>query len=64
MEKVLWMEVDLKHAELPVAVAESAEELARLRRTTVANIRSQMVRAQKRNGKCKYIKVVMDEEEN
>lgn len=62
--RYIWMEIDLRNKELPVAVADTMEELAQMRKTTVRNIKTQMFRAKRRNGRCKYIRVKIEEEEN
>ena len=39
MPKMVWMEVDVKNKELPLRIADSAEELARLCGVTENNVR-------------------------
>lgn len=61
-EKYLFLEVTTDHLELPLAVASSVEELARLRCVTANNIHHSLKNAQKKGIKCKYIKVRIEEE--
>ena len=59
----VYMEVTQDKYELPVAVADSVRELAYVvgvKENTVCNI---MSRAKKRGGRCKYIKVELEEGE-
>ena len=56
---VVWMEVTKDKYELPVAVAESAVELAGIVNKTVNNIRSSQS-----HGYGTYLKVVIDDEES
>jgi hypothetical protein len=46
--------------ELPIYVADSAKELAQLVGTKTKHIHSAIWHAQKRNGRCKYVKVEVD----
>lgn len=64
MNNVLYMEVTKDKYELPVAVADSAAALARLvgvRRNTISQC---MSHTERYGGKCKYIKVVLEDEED
>ena len=45
--KELWMEIDLKNKELPLKVADTAEDLAEACGVTVSTIRSSACRARK-----------------
>lgn len=47
--------------ELPIYVADSAKELAKLVGTRSDLIHSAIWHAQKRNGRCKYVKVNIDD---
>lgn len=48
LPKMVWMEVDTKNKELPLKVADSAEELAMMCGTTEGNVRS--VASKRRRG--------------
>lgn len=56
---VVWMKVTKDKYELPVAVAESSVELARIVNTTPNSIRSSIC-----HGYGTYVKVVIDDEES
>lgn len=58
----LWMMVDLKDNELPLAVADSLEELAELAGVKKKTITSRINSSRRRGTKCKYVKVQIDEE--
>lgn len=60
MSEYLYMEVTSDRLELPVAVAESVEELARLRGVTRSNI-YKIIKNREHGLQGKYIKVRMDE---
>lgn len=62
MAETYYMEITKDEFELPVAVAETTAELARIRGVAHNTIKSVMYHAKKNESKCKYIKVVMDEE--
>lgn len=62
MAETYYMEITKDEFELPVAVAETTAELARIRGVAPNTIKSVMYHAKKNKSKCKYIKVVMDEE--
>ena len=57
----LWMEVTMDEYELPVAVASSAEELARKNGKTRHNIYSAIYKAKVRGYRSKYVKVEVEE---
>lgn len=61
MSEYLYMEVTSDRLELPVAVAESVEELARLRGVTRSNIYKIIKNREKGSPQGKYIKVRIDE---
>ena len=56
---VVWMKVTKDKYELPVAVADSANELARILNTTANNVNSSLSK-----GYGTYVKVVIDDEES
>jgi len=61
----LWMEVTLDEYELPVAVAGTARELAKLRNTTAMSIITSI--SKHRHGvikRCKYVKVTVNDNED
>ena len=58
----LWMEVTMDEYELPVAVASSAEELARKIGKTTNNIYSAIYKAKVRGYRSRYVKVEVEEE--
>lgn len=61
----VWMEVSQDEFELPVAVAGTARELAKLRNTTPMNIITSI--SKHRRGvikRCKYVKVTVDDNED
>lgn len=53
----VWMEVTKDDLELPVAVAETIEELARITGKSVNNIKSQISKAKKQGSRARYIRV-------
>lgn len=57
----VWMYVTMDKYELPIYVADSAKELAKLVGTRTDLIRSAICHAQKRNGHCKYVEVNIDD---
>ena len=63
MAETYYMEVTKDKYELPVAVAETTGELARIRGVAHNTIKSVMYHAKRKKSECKYIKVVIDEEE-
>ena len=60
----IWMKVDLKNNEEPLAVADSQRELAKLCGVKESTIRESICRAKKRGWKCRYIKIEDIEEDN
>lgn len=59
----IWLKVTLDKYELPVAVADSAEEMAKLCGVSVNNIYSVRSHARARGHRCRYIVVSVDEED-
>lgn len=58
----VWMEITKDQYELPIHVADSAKELAELTGAkNAATILSAIYHTNKRGGKCKYIKVPIEE---
>ena len=57
MERYVYILVDDSPYELPVCVCDSVEELADITGDTVGYINDCIHKAEKRNGKCKYLKV-------
>lgn len=56
LPKMVWMKIDLDNKELPLVIADSAEELARICGTTRNNVESSASKS-KRGKKSRYIKV-------
>ena len=63
MPKMVWMEIDLRNKELPVRIADSAEELARLCGTSAANVRNHASKAKYGRSRRRYIKVWIGDED-
>ena len=59
----IWIKVTNDKYELPVAVADSAEELAKLCGVKVNNIHSSRSHAKARGQKTRYLKVQINEKE-
>ena len=59
--KVLYMEITNDKYELPLAVADTAEELARMRKVKPNSIHNLIWNAAKRKGRSRYIKVVIED---
>ena len=59
----IWLKVTNDKYELPVAVADSAEELAKMCGVKVNNIHSSRSHAQARGNKTRYLKVEINEKE-
>lgn len=57
LPKMVWMEVDLKNKELPLKIADSAEELAALCGTTVSNVRTTASKSKYGRYRGRYVKV-------
>lgn len=62
MKKYLWMKVDLKNNEEPLAVADTPKELAKMCGVKRTSILETMSRARRKGWRCSYIKVEDDEE--
>ena len=63
MEKrEIFMLITTDRYELPVAVADTVKELAFLIGVSENNIRSAMSKAKKRGTRCRYVRVVVEEE--
>jgi hypothetical protein len=60
---ILWMQVTPDEYELPLVVAKSAGELARLTGQTRSNICSCISHAEKRGGKSQYVRLTVDDDE-
>lgn len=56
LPKMVWMEVDTKRNELPLRVADSAEELARICGVATVSVESSASRV-RHGGKGRYVKV-------
>ena len=60
----IYMEVDLKNKELPTGrMSETAVGLSRLCGCSDRNVLTAIHHAKKRGGKCRYVKVEIDEED-
>lgn len=60
MKSVLYMQVTRDKYELPIAVAETVGELARMTGKTRGTIANALSRSKKSGGGCKYIKVICE----
>lgn len=64
MKKYLWMLVDIKREELPLAVVDTMEELAQIAGSSVSTVSSQICRVSKGIiHKSQYVRVEVDWEE-
>lgn len=60
----IYMEVDLKNKELPTGrMSETMAGLSRLCGKKDRNVASAIAHAQKTGGRCRYVKVEIDEED-
>ena len=59
----IWLKVSSDRLELPIAVAESKQELARICGVKVNNIDSAMCHARARGYRCAYIKVEVEDDD-
>lgn len=59
--KVLYMEITNDKYELPLAVADTVNELARMRKVKPNSIHNLIWSAAKRKGRSRYIKVVIED---
>lgn len=61
----LWMEVDLKNKELPTGrMATRARDLARMCGIEPKGVSNAISRAKRNGTRCRYVKVVIEEEDN
>lgn len=60
---VLWMKVTDDEYELPLAVADTASELARMCGLNKNGVLVAISNAKRRKTKCQYVKVVIDDED-
>ena len=60
VENILWLCTTPDALELPVAVAGSVKELARMLGVSTESIYSAIWRASRRGGKCTYRRVALD----
>ena len=56
----VWMLTTTDKYELPIFVADSCAELAAMCNTTSGNIFATIGKAKARGGRCKYVKVLVD----
>lgn len=63
MNNVVYMEVTKDEYELPVAVADSVTELARLVGIGKSGVSKGISYAEKYGARCKYVKVVLEDDE-
>lgn len=59
---MIWMKVTDDKYELPLVVANSAGELAKLTGQKRSSICSAITHANKRGGRCRYVRVKVDDE--
>lgn len=64
MGDVIYMEVTKDKYELPVAVADSVSELARVVGISTSGVSKGLSYAEKYGSRCKYIKVVLEDDEH
>lgn len=61
----IWMEVDLKNKELPTGrMATRARDLARMCGIEPKGVSNAISRAKRTGKRCRYVKVVIEEEDN
>lgn len=63
MPNVIFMKVTSDIYELPVLIADSAKELAKMDGNKSVNIRTAIRNAEKKGYKSRYVKVTLDDEE-
>ena len=63
LPQMVWMEIDLANKELPLRVADTAKELARLCRTTENNVMSAASKARRGRRRSRFIKVWIGEDD-
>ena len=61
MKKRLWLKVTRDEYELPLAVADTSEELSRMLGLKRKSIMKQINKAKNKNRKCQYIVVEIEE---
>lgn len=61
---VLYMQVTLDEYELPLAVADSSTELARMLGLRRDSVRSSMCHCKKKGWKCSYVKVEVEDDDD
>ena len=61
--KYLWMKIDLYNNEMPLAVADSQREMAKILGVKESSIREERSRAKRLGRPCCYIKVEDKEDE-
>lgn len=57
LPNLVWMEVDINNKELPLKIADSAAELARMCNTTENNVRSAAAQAKYGRRRSRFVKV-------
>lgn len=57
LPKMVWMEVDVNNKELPLRIADTAEELARMCGTTMNNVVSSASKGRHGRKKTRFVKV-------
>lgn len=63
--KAIFMEVDLQNKELPTGrMADSPSELAQICGLAPRSVSSAIDKARRRGRPCKYVKVIIDDEED
>lgn len=60
----VWLKVTPDRYELPVAVADTGKELARICGVSENNVYNTMTKARKLGHRCKYIRVEVEEDKN
>lgn len=64
MSKTLWLLVTSDKYELPLVVEDSAGRLARRLGTKANNIISAISKSRNRKGRCKFVKVVIEDNDD
>lgn len=60
----VWLKVTADRYELPLAVADTGEELARVCGTSPNNVYSTMSKAKRLGHRCQYVRVEVGRDEN
>ena len=63
MSETVWMEVTNDKYELPTCVASTATELARILGKSESTVYNAIYRARERGGRCRYVKVPLQEDD-